>query len=162
LFSVQNSRKARDGGLAGLMDPSLLAGKEASEKALRDAVKHDARLKFARGAWKRIAQAEKVRAETAVRYSVLELGQAFQSKLFEAARTLVRAGEEKPKPNGERLREFRDSNLKSLEQQLFSAAPLYDNFETAKLANSLTWLAEKLGNEDPLVRKVLDGQSPQE
>jgi len=30
------------------------------------------------------------------------------------------AAEEKPKPNGERLREFADSNLASLELQLFS------------------------------------------
>ena len=30
LFSVQNSRKARDGGLAGLLDPALMARKEAA------------------------------------------------------------------------------------------------------------------------------------
>src|SRR5207244_12821319 len=38
LFAVQNSRKAREGGLAGLLDPALLAQKEADEKALRSAV----------------------------------------------------------------------------------------------------------------------------
>ena len=37
----------------------------------------------------------------------------------ETARTLVRAAAEKAKPNGERLREFRDSNLQSLELRLF-------------------------------------------
>src|SRR5437667_7489568 len=32
LFTVQNSRKAREGGLAGLLDPALLDRKEAEEK----------------------------------------------------------------------------------------------------------------------------------
>jgi hypothetical protein len=40
--------------------------------------------------------------------------------LPQIARILVRAAEEKPKPNGDRLREYRDSGLPSLEQQLFS------------------------------------------
>src|SRR5206468_1152179 len=37
-FGVQNSRKARIGALAGLLDPYLMAKKEAAEKALRDAI----------------------------------------------------------------------------------------------------------------------------
>src|SRR5262249_58609677 len=45
LFSIQNSRKARDGGLAGLLDPSLMARKEASEKAFKEAVQNSAELK---------------------------------------------------------------------------------------------------------------------
>ena len=32
-FGVANSRKARDGGLAGLLDPALMAKKKAQEKA---------------------------------------------------------------------------------------------------------------------------------
>src|SRR5262249_51686847 len=35
-FSVQNSRKARVGGLAGLLDPELMARKQAEEKKLQD------------------------------------------------------------------------------------------------------------------------------
>src|SRR5262245_44912908 len=36
LFGVQNSRKARDGGMSGLLDPKLMARKEAEEKRLKD------------------------------------------------------------------------------------------------------------------------------
>jgi hypothetical protein len=68
---------------------------------------------------------------------------------------------ERSKANGERLREFRDSNLESLEFQLFSTEPLYDDFELLKLSDSLTYLVQQLGHDDPIVQKVLAGLSPQ-
>ena len=75
---------------------------------------------------------------------------------------MLRAGDEKAKPNAERLREFGDAGLASLEFQLFSAKPIYDDLEQLTLADSLTFLAGKLGYADPLVQKILAGKSPQE
>jgi hypothetical protein len=164
LFSIQNSRKARDGGLAGLLDPSLMARKEASEKALKEAVQNKAELKDAAHAWERIAQAEKIRAANIKKMTMLEGSRGhtggFNTTLFEIARTLVRAGDERQKPNGERLREYRDSNKQSLELELFSDEPLYADFEELKLVDSLTWLIEQLGHDDPLVQQSLMGKSP--
>ena len=91
LFDVQNSRKAREGGLAGMLDPSIMNQKKAAESALRAAVDKDPELKDVRDAWDRVAKAEKVRAEIYRRFSLLEGGTAFQSKLFGIARDLVRA-----------------------------------------------------------------------
>jgi hypothetical protein len=91
-----------------------------------------------------------------------ETHNAFDCTLFDMGRTILRAVEEKQKPNGERLREFRDSNLESLELALFSSAPLYDDFEQLKLADSLTWLVMQLGDRDPLVQRVLAGKAPQD
>jgi hypothetical protein len=90
----------------------------------------------------------------------LERGFAFNSKYFDIARTLTRSAAEREKPSGERLREFRDSAKESLELELFSEEPLYDDFEQLKLADSLTYLAGKLGAENELVKKVLAGKSP--
>ncbi|HEV3146777.1 MAG TPA: S46 family peptidase, partial [Gemmataceae bacterium] len=112
LFSVQNSRKARDGGLAGLLDPGLMARKQAREDKLRKAVASDPELKSAADAWDRIAKAETKRRELAKDYLMLEGASGFNSQLFRVARTLLRAAEEFPKPNGERMREFVDSNKK--------------------------------------------------
>jgi hypothetical protein len=78
------------------------------------------------------------------------------------ARTLVRAGDEKLKPNGDRLREYRDSALPSIEQQLFSTAPIYKNLEIASLAIALSQMKEALGSEDPAVKAALNGKSPEE
>jgi hypothetical protein len=86
----------------------------------------------------------------------------FNSELAQFARWIVRAADEKPRPNGERLREYRDSALPSLEQRLFSTAPVYKNFETVTLADSLAQMQEALGAGDPAVKAVLGGKSPDE
>ena len=68
------------------------------------------------GAWDKIAQAQKVIGENALDYNLLEAGAGFNSQLFGIARTLLRGGDEFPKPNGERLREFVESSRESLER----------------------------------------------
>ncbi len=70
--------------------------------------------------------------------------------------------EETAKPNAERLREYRESNRESLEQVLFSAAPIYDDLETVKLADGLAMLDRVEGRRRPAGRKVLDGKSPRD
>jgi hypothetical protein len=162
LFGVQNSRKARIGGLAALLDPDLMARKKEQQQKLRARANEDPALKDARSAWERIAKAQQVRAANIHKYTMLEGGAGFNSELFGIARTLVRAAAEKPKPNGQRLREFRDSNLESLEFQLFSTAPIYPEYEKTKLADGLTFLAGQLGYDNKLVQEVLAGKSPSE
>jgi hypothetical protein len=119
-------------------------------------------LKDAAGAWDKIAAVQKVLGENSRRYNMLEGGHGFNSTLFGFGRTLLRAGDELPKPNGERLREFRDSNLPSLKDALFSNEPVYDDLEIVKLANSLTFLANQLGADSDVVKQVLAGNPPQE
>ncbi len=124
LFSVANSRKAREGGLAGLQDPAMMARKKEQEKSLRTAVAKDPALKDIADVWDAIAKMQTVRKNNIKRYQMLEGGSAFNTKLFAIARTLVRAAEEYPKPNEKRLQEFTESEKKSLEQKLFSKQPL--------------------------------------
>jgi hypothetical protein len=162
LFGVQNSRKALNGKLAGLLDPAVMAKKAAAEKKLRDAVSSRDDLKEARGAWERIAEAQKLIADNARVYNLLEAGMAFNSELFGIARTLLRAGEERPKPNGERLREFTEAGRESLELQLFSEKPIYTDLEELQLADSLTYLVEDLGATNQTVQQILGGKSPRE
>ena len=162
LFGVQNSRKANKGRLEGLLDPAVMAKKAAAEKKLRDAVATREEFKDARDAWDRIAVAQKVIADNARIYNLLEGGAAFGSDLFGIARTLLRGADEKPKPNGERLREFVESGRESLELQLFSEKPIYNDLEELQLADSLTYLTEEMGATNPLVRQILAGKSPRE
>jgi hypothetical protein len=162
LFTVQNSRKARVGGLAALLDPELMARKKEQEKKFRAKADEDDALKDARSAWDRIAKAQKVRTANIRKYTMLEGGVGFNSELFTIARRLLRASEELGKPNAQRLREFRESNLESLKFELFSTAPIYPNYEKVKLADGLTFLAGELGHDNPLVQKVLAGKSPSE
>ena len=161
LFSIQNSRKARIGGLAALLDPELFNAKKAYEKKLRqkwDEMPHDAKERLS--PWDRIAAVQKIRAKEIRPYTVLEVGAGFNCEYFSIARTLLRAAEELPKNNPDRLAEFNVSNLDSLKDQLFDDAKIYPEFEVTKMADALTFLAGQLGYNDPLVQKVLDGKSP--
>jgi hypothetical protein len=160
LFGVQNSRKARIGGLGGLLDPKLFGRKVADEQRLKDFIAKNNYGEAAK-AIETIAQAEKVLVKLARDINMLENGHGFNSNSFAIARTLLRAGEELPKPSGERLREFGDARLPSLKFQLFSDEPIYEDLEILKLADALTYLSTSYGADHPLVKKVLDGKSPQ-
>jgi len=161
LFSIQNSRKARVGGMGGLMDPTLMARKAAEEKRIRDAAAAKPEFADALKAYDQIAKAQSVRRELIKPYTLIEGAAGFNSELFGIARTLVRAATEKGKPPAEKLREFIDSNKESLELGLFSEEAIHDDFEIVKLADSLTFLAEELGLEHPVVKAALAGKSPQ-
>ncbi len=119
-------------------------------------------LSDALGAYDKIAAATKTLAEQSVRYELFEHVLGFNCESFRIARTLLRAGEERPKPNGERLREFSDSGKVSLELALFSEKPIYPDLETLTLADSLTFLTSELGVTDPLVQGILAGKSPRD
>ena len=108
------------------------AGKEPAEnKEYEEAI----------DAYGKIRAATKIMDAQAHREALLEGGQAFSSDSFGIARTLLRAGDERPKPNGDRLREFSDSEKASLELSLFSEKPIYTDFEILKLTDCLTFLA---------------------
>lgn len=161
LFGYQNARKARLGGLAGLQDPAVMNLKRAQEKALRQAVDERPELKKAAGgAWDDVAAALRVWSGIYFAYDLLENGSAMNTELFRIARTLVRLADETAKPNADRLREYRESNLDSLKQELFSTAPIYPDLETVKLADSLSMYMEVAGSENRLVAEVLAGKSP--
>jgi hypothetical protein len=162
LFGARNGRKVRDGALAGLLDPAFMDRKKAAEQQLRTTVATNTTLSHAVGAWDRIAQAQKIIGEHVVAEDLLERGSGFNSVLFGYARELLRAAEERPKPEGERLEEYRESRRATFEFRLFAEAPVYADLEMLKLADSLTCLAEGLGPDSALVQKVLAGKSPRE
>jgi hypothetical protein len=161
-FGVQNSRKARTGIMAGLQDERLFKQKMDAEKKLRAAVDANPEYKKQWGdAWDEIANAEKTYATFFTRLSALGGGTLrLGGTLFTHAKDLVRLAAEKPKPNAERLREYRDSNMDTIELHLFSPAPIYDELEIERLASSLASMGELLGGDDPLVVKALAGKSP--
>jgi hypothetical protein len=162
LFGVQNSRKAYDGMQAGLYTPAIMDPKAAAEQAFRDQMRGRTNGTDVLGAYDRIATAVKSQANVYRRYRLLEGAHGFMCDSFGIARELLRAGEERPKPNGERLKEFGDARRESLELELFSDKPIYADMEILTLGDALTLLAENLGYENPLVKQVLAGQSPRE
>jgi len=170
LFGDQNNRKRYDGYLAGLLDPQIWSALQAREQKLRDAIAHDSKLGSTIAAYNRIKRAQAEIAKNAPLYNYLEQERASPvgyrgpralfGNLFKNARLLVRALDERAKPNGERIPQFRDSARDSLELELFSTEPIYDDYEILRLTDSLTDFASQFGADDPLVKKVLAGKSP--
>jgi hypothetical protein len=162
LFGIQNSRKALIGRLDGLLDPDLFNPKSKAEAEFKAHLGTKPEYASALAGYDKISDATRTLAAQAVRSSLLEGAQAFNCESFHIARTLLRAGEERPKPNGERLREFSDSGRTSLELSLFSEEPIYTDMEILTLSDSLTFLAGEFGVKDPLVQKILAGKSPRD
>jgi hypothetical protein len=162
-FGIENGLKARKGRWQALVDASFFGRKVEEERALRGFVAGDPALAASTGgAWDAIAKAQRDYGAMHAALELVEEGRAFESRLFEHARALVRAAEELPKPNAERLREFGDARRPSLETRLFSPAPIHAELEETTLAWSLGKLREQLGAGHPIVRKVLGRSSPEE
>jgi hypothetical protein len=168
VLSIENALKLWRGQLEGLSDKAIMAKKVREEQALRRLISADAkkRKEYA-DAWDSIARARKALSSYERERRFLESTTGyrtagFQSTLFDIARKLVRLATESTKPNEERLPDFTDASRESLELSLYSPAPIYNDFEKAKLTASLTFMRDELGATNPLVRKALNGKSPAE
>lgn len=163
LQGVENGLKVIRGELEALSDRSLMETKRRAEQQLREFVAARPELKARVGdPWVDIEKATRAARAIGTEYSMIEMGQAFGSSLFQQARVLVRGAAERGKPNGERLREFVDTNLPQIEQRLRSPAPVYPAFEQARLTWSLNRLRSTLGADDATVKLVLGRRTPEQ
>lgn len=160
LGSIENSIKVRRQQLFSLLNDRMMAQHEAQEQKLRDAVAADPSLAGARDAWDVIARAEQRNREIHIPWVWTEGAAGFNSDLFFYARTLVRAAEERSKPNAERLREYTDAALPQVRAALAAKTPVYAELEKVKLSFSLERMREYLGPDHAIVRQVLGSASP--
>jgi hypothetical protein len=160
-YGITNSRKAYTGIMDGMLDSALIQTKQQAESELRKAVQNNPQWRSQWGdAWDQIARAENTYRSFYPRYQVLERRGNLRSDLYGFARTLVRLAAEKSKPNSERLRGFRDSEMDSLELDLYSPTPIEEALEIHRLSVGLTWLANTLGAADHAAQVSLAGKSP--
>ncbi len=160
LFGFRNSIKAYTGQLGGLRDRELFDRKAADEKSLRDQIAADEQLENQYGqAWEQIARAQRVKREIYEEYRLID-GLGLYTRYFTIGRHLYRMADELPKPNTERLPEYRDTALESLEQRLYSPAPIYPDVETVKLTRALTFLRDRLGLNHPALKRILGSRTP--
>lgn len=163
LFYVENGVKAYKGRHEALLDKAFWNGKVAEENALRQKIIADPKLRAAYyDSFGAIEKAQGDLRQLYNRWMYMEGSYGFRSELATWARHLVRAAEERDKPNEKRLRDYTDAKLPGLEQMLFSTQPVDPEFETFTLTFSLTKLREALGADDPFVQKVLGKDSPAE
>jgi hypothetical protein len=160
-FGIQNSLKALRPRLAALKG-DLIDHKKEQETAMRDQLRQRPDLRHYDRAYTEVATAERNRERLLLPYAFIEQGRAFATSLFGYARALVRVAREKQKPDDQRLPEYTSSNLGPLEHRLLAPVPVYPELETATLTESLKFFREKLGEDSPLVKKVLGDKSPED
>lgn len=161
LFGAENSFKVRDGELKGMREKWLVEAKRRSEQQFRAAAAADPKAKQEIGdAYERVAAAyEKWRPRSAE--YLLESG-AVLCDMFTYARHLWRLAEERGKPNSERLREYSDAALPSLELRMFARTPVAPELEALMLQKWFELLSAELGASHPVVRHILDGKASAE
>jgi hypothetical protein len=165
LNNLENAIKVRRKQLDALLDDRLLDTKRKEEAALRAKVANDPQLAQSTGdPWTTIAKAQNREVELFQPYIFIEqgagLGAGFPARLFGFARTLVRASEERGKPNTERLREYSDASLPRVEQRLVAPVPVYPQLDKLGLSFGLERMREWLGPDAPIVRQLLSKESP--
>jgi len=158
---VENGIKVQRKRLDALHDDALFAQKIAVEQKLRAAVAADPELAAAVGsAWDDIERANASYLEFRDDYLFIEVGAAFQGKLFNYARSLIRAAAEKEKPNQDRLKPYTEAALPRTKQLTLANRPIYPELETLQLTFSLDKMREFLGPDSIFVRQILGKKSP--
>ena len=156
LSSLENGIKVRRKLLDALHDDALMDRKRAEESTLRTLANLSGP-----DPWNQIETASLRERAIYLPYTFIEGGAGFNSILFRYARLLARGADERAKPNTERLREYTDSMLPRIEQQLYARVPITAEVETLTLSFSLQRMREWLGPDYPLVRNLLAKESPE-
>jgi Peptidase S46 len=163
LFGIENSFKAIFGEFQALSQPGFLEAKRKADDALRAKVAADPRLAAKTGdAWGEIARAQVDRAALNAPSFLLESRAGAGSQLFAYARDLVRAAQERAKPNSERLPRYTDSRLPLVEKQVLDEKPVYPSLERLELAFWLTKVREYLTADAPETKVFLGADSPED
>jgi hypothetical protein len=144
------------------VDPTLIAARRVADLELQARAAKDPKLASEVGnPWADIADAQVHIKELYSRDYYLETRAGLLSDLFGYARNIVRAAQERPKPNGERLREFTDSRLALLSKRLLDPQPVYPELEQLALETWLAKVRENLTADSPDTLLFLGKESPE-
>jgi hypothetical protein len=155
LNSLQNGIKVRRKELDALNDNALLEQKSKAEQELRAVAAISGP-----DPWQEIATASSRERVLYLPYIFIENAAGFSSALFRNARILLRAADERLKPNKDRLREFTEAELPRMQHDLYEQVPVYPEFEQLTLSFSLERMREWLGPDHPVVRGLMSKESP--
>jgi hypothetical protein len=162
LFGIENSFKAYHGEEKALVDPALITAKRASDNDLKAKVAANATLAAEIGdPWSDTAKIQAEARALYFPYYMMEVRGGIGSDLFRFGRDLVRAAEEKSKPNGDRLPEYTDSRLALLGKTLLDPQPVYPEFEQVVLEFWLSKLRENLTADASGTKTFLGKESPE-
>lgn len=145
LFGIENSLKALTGELDALRDDEIMADKAAKEAAFLETEAGQE----VKDAFEQIVQTQQAFSMV---YPTFALS-AVQSRIFDLMMELVNYVTTPATNTGLR---------QTQELALFSEAPIYEDLERVLIASDLQEALDSLGGDNPVVRALLQGRSPQE
>jgi hypothetical protein len=154
LDSVENSLKVFIGRVKAFNDPAFMGKLAAAETELRAKSAGNPAIG---DPWTDISKATAAYRELYLPYRFIQPS----GDLYFYAAALVRAAEERIKPNADRLPGYSDSALPLLEKQVLDAKPIVPWLDRLKLEWSLSKAREYLGADDPDTKVLLGKESPE-
>ncbi|GAM98200.1 hypothetical protein U91I_01832 [alpha proteobacterium U9-1i] len=112
-------------------------------------------------AWGEIERAQEAYRGMFYEFQMLEASAAPRSTLFFWARDIVRAAEEREKPDAARMPRYTQARMPAVERGVLASQPVYSDFEQLNLSNWLMKLREYLTVDNPNTRLVLGRESPE-
>lgn len=163
LYYVENGIKSIEGELKGLKDDNLMEKKRSLEDSLKKAVEPDPDLK------KEYLDAVKDLEEAFSWASKNHKDLTFKMRmwlnergLFGSAFRIVTYANEIKKPDIERISGYHDADLKDFIENISTSYPIYKDLEELILSFELEEMAKGLGEDDPFVKSLLQGRTPEE
>ena len=153
LSGVENSLKVQIGRVKALGDPAFVGKLAAAEADLQRRTNAPANA----NPWSDVASAMRAYRD----FYVADRFSTPSGDLFGYALTLVRAAEERGKPNAERLPGYSDSALPLVEKRLLDERPITPWLDQLTMDWSLSKAREYLGADDPQTRLLLGKESPE-
>ncbi|MFL5555313.1 MAG: S46 family peptidase [Gemmatimonadaceae bacterium] len=159
VFGLANSQKAVTGYRAGLLDSLSMAKKAAFEREFRARIAADPKLQAQfGGTWDAVAAAQRELGTFATQARYYGFGGG--SNLLQLAAGLVRVASESGKPDSARLPQYRGVGLTNVRNSIGSPVPIDTAFERLAIAAQLRAAQSELPANDPFLRAVLGGRTP--
>lgn len=164
IVGLENTYKRGLGRMGALTDPAFMATRAAGEADFQQ--KYRAALMGETAAqpnpWGSLTEVQTVQRELYPAYNMLDVKAGGPSQLFAWAKLIVRGAQEREKPSTERLPEYGDARLASVQNTLFAEEPVYPALEQLELEWWLSKTREWLTVDDPRVRVLLGNESPEQ
>ena len=154
LGGIENSLKVYIGRVKALGDPAFTARLAAAEADLRRRSAGNAAIG---DPWGDVAKAVAAYREIYLAYRFTQPS----GDLFDYAATLVRAADERTKPNADRLPGYSDSALPLVEKRLLDERPITPWLDQLQMEWSLSKAREYLGADDADTKLLLGRESPE-
>ncbi len=163
LYYVENALKSMEGEFKGLKDEKLMSKKLSMENELKREVEKNDDLKKSYGnPWKELEEAFLWASKNFNDLNFKMRMWLGERGLLGYALNIATYAEEIKKADSERLPGYHDADLVGFEEKISASNPIYKDLEELLLLFKLEEMVRGLGEEDPFVKTVLQGKTPQE